>query len=52
MDILKDKNLIYVINHAMEDGGERIEVLHVETNENDVPQSLIYVKSIIGEMMN
>ena len=36
----------------MEEGGERIEVLHVNVDDDDVPESLKYLYSITSKELN
>ena len=43
---------MYVVSHAMGSGGERIEVLKVNTDKNDIPTSLTYMHSIASEELN
>jgi len=44
-------NTLYVVSHAMEQGGERVEVFDIIT-EDDVPASLKYKHSITFEDYN
>jgi len=56
--ILKEDRTLYVINHAYENGGERIDVFGIATAddddddlENDIPNRLDYKYSITSEWM-
>lgn len=51
MDILREEKIIYVINHAMGKGGERIEKFQVITDDKDTPISLKYVQSITSDAL-
>jgi hypothetical protein len=42
MDILKEEKLLYVVNNAGHNGGTRIEVFHIEVDEDDTPVGLKY----------
>ena len=50
MDIEETERRVYVINHA--DNGERIEVLDVKTNAEDVPVELTYLYTIASDELN
>ncbi|VEU35516.1 unnamed protein product [Pseudo-nitzschia multistriata] len=59
MYIRKEDSTLYVINHAYENGGERIDVFGVGTaddgdddTENDIPNRLDYQYSITSDWMN
>ena len=52
MDIHYASKSLYVVNHAMKMGGERVEVFNVNTDQNDIPTSLTYSHSIISQEMN
>ena len=56
--IHKPENTLYVINHAYEKGGERIDVFQISTSDdgdddpdNDVPNKLLYKYSITSDWM-
>ena len=51
MDVLRDEKLLYVINHALKEGGERIEVFSIVTEERE-PLSLKYLHSITSDAIN
>ena len=50
MDIFGDD--LYVLNHANYQGGERIEVLQIQVDEQNKPAFLTYKHSISGEALN
>ena len=52
MDILKEEKLLYVINHALGRGGERIEVFKVDCDAGDIPVGLRYKHSIFSDELN
>jgi len=52
LDVLRDEKLLYVINHALKEGGERIEVFSIVTDERLEPLSLKYLHSITSEEIN
>jgi len=58
MNILKEDRTLYVINHAYENGGERIDVFGIATADdddddldNDIPNRLDYKYSITSDWM-
>lgn len=48
----REHDLLYAINHALHMGGERIEVLGIETDDDDIPTHLDYQYSITQEELN
>lgn len=52
IDIHYVSKQLYVVNHAMKKGGERIEVLEVKTDKNDIPNGLKYLYTITSDELN
>ena len=52
VDVIREENLLYVINHALKQGGERIEVLYIKTDDRNEPTGLKYLHSITSEEIN
>lgn len=56
MDVLRDEKELYVVNHALGQGGERIEVFSIITDERPshllLPLRLKYLHSVTSEEIN
>lgn len=52
LDVHHGSKTVYAISHVMGHGGERVEVMQVNTDSEDIPTSLTYLYSITTEEMN
>lgn len=52
LDVDRDNNNLYAISHAHKEGGERIEVFHINTDSKNTPINLKYLHSITSEAIN